>query len=381
MSGRGVESTPLSVLVVGTRAPTIGGITSVIDDQVEGLVAQGVAVTTYNTGARHRDRPGGPTWENVRWAVADGLAVWCAARAGEPSVVAVHTVGSPTLPLARCLLLVLGARAARRPVVVHIHAFDLESSLSSRPFRVLFALLGRLATAVAVLFDRLVEPVRSVVRCPVVVLPNGVDTVAYAPAPVVTEGRPADERGPVKLVFVGTVGRRKGVDDLLRAVRMLPSPVHLVVIGDAAEESAEAYEEVRRAGADLVEAGTVRFIGSQSRAAIRDELHKADVFVLPSLAEGMPMALLEAMACSLPVVVTDVGSMGTIVRETSAGEVVPAGDPRALSRALTALIDHPDHRWEAGQAARQGVVERFDRDLVITELIGIYRQYSGRVRA
>lgn len=422
-----VTPTPdvMSVLIVGTRAPTVGGITSVIDDQVDGLGARGLAVATYNTGALLRSQPGRASWENIRAAVADAVAVRRDARRLRPTIVAVHTVGSPVPPLARALLLAVAVRSARRPVVVHLHAYDLQASLPARSFRLVLGLLGHVAGAVVVLYDSLVAPVQAVVRCPVVALPNGIDCSYFSPLPTdphepegsgrddaasggldewpvpmvpgagdegASATRSADasssgvepaaggassDSAEVRLVFVGTVGRRKGVDALMQALRRDPHGFSCLVIGDAAEEPREVYDEVVRAAGDLVRAGVVRFAGARPRAWIRDQLRQADVFVLPSTAEGMPMALLEAMACRLAVVVTDVGAMGSIVRDASAGHVVPPGDPVCLAEALQLFRDDADLRSEAANAARRGVEVRFDRDLVLDRVAELYTRVAG----
>ncbi len=81
-------------------------------------------------------------------------------------------------------------------------------------------------------------------------------------------------------------------------------------------------------------------------------LEKADIFVLPSHAEGLPIALLEAMGGGIPAVVTAVGAMPTVIDDGVQGKVVPPGDVDALSAALTALVNDPALRQTMGEAAR-----------------------------
>jgi glycosyltransferase involved in cell wall biosynthesis len=104
---------------------------------------------------------------------------------------------------------------------------------------------------------------------------------------------------------------------------------------------------------DLAE--DIRFLGN--RRDVPALLAAADLFVLPSLWEGLPLVLLEAMAAGLPAVVTAVGGNPEVVENGVSGVLVPAGDEQALAAAMLSLLNNPLRRQQMGQAAR----ERFDR--------------------
>jgi glycosyltransferase involved in cell wall biosynthesis len=271
----------------------------------------------------------------------------------------------------RALTLVGAARAAGAPVVTHIHAYDLHESLASGSTRyaAVLARLGRWSARVVVLHNGVADDLRDVAPdSSVVVLPNCVDCERYRPVET-PEGTP-------RVVFVGTAGRRKGGAVLVDALGRVRHPVVGDIAGGPAEEEQEAYDELRRAGASLVAAGHLEFHGEVDRERSLALLQRASLFVLPSFAEGMPVALLEAMACGVAVIVTDVGAMGDIVRQAACGLVVPPGDANALAEAIDALLADDHRRALMGAAGRNAILERHCCDAVGDTLAAVYKAVS-----
>ena len=357
------------VLIAGTLPPTIGGIAATIADHADGLERRSMRVALVNTGRARRARPGRASLENAWAGVVDAGRVFGAARRSGAPVVAVHTVGSPLLPVLRAIALAAAARLARRRVVVHLHGYDIEATAASggRAYVVGLRALARLATVVVALHEPVAGVVRRLApRARVEVLPNCVDCNRYRPA--------APAPGDVRAVFVGTVGRRKGVPELLDAIDKLTVPLVCDVVGGAGEESGDgSYDELVARAAPLVAEGRVVLHGELDRDGALAVLRSASLFVLPSHAEGMPVALLEAMACGLPVVVTEAGAMGDVVRAAGCGDVVPAGDAARLADALASLAADPDERHRLGEAARRAVEDGYCCDRVLDDLAARYR--------
>ena len=105
-------------------------------------------------------------------------------------------------------------------------------------------------------------------------------------------------------------------------------------------------------------------------------LQALDVFVMPSLSEGLPVALLEAMACGLPVVVTRVGAMPDVVDGGALGLVVPVGDEEALADAIAVLLDDRSRARALGEAGMRRVRERFSAARMVREYEAIYRRLA-----
>jgi glycosyltransferase involved in cell wall biosynthesis len=128
--------------------------------------------------------------------------------------------------------------------------------------------------------------------------------------------------------------------------------------------------ELSKHAAELGVSSAVRLLGH--RADARMLLDAADVFVLPSLHEGMPLAAMEAMDASLPVVGTDVIGTAEVVADGETGLLVPPRDPGALATALGALLSDPDLRARYGAAARRRYLQHFTSARMAADTAAVY---------
>lgn len=179
----------------------------------------------------------------------------------------------------------------------------------------------------------------------------GVDPALY--------DRPRPAPGPVcRLLFVGRLDAIKGVRVLFEAVADLARrgvAIELTLVGDGPDRAGlQAEAQLRGLGE------VVRFTGYLSQAAVAERLAEADLFVLPSFAEGVPVVLMEALASRMPVVATRVAGVAELVEDGVSGLLVPPGDPEALGEALAALAADAPRRAQMGEAGRARVVAEFD---------------------
>lgn len=188
------------------------------------------------------------------------------------------------------------------------------------------------------------------------VIPSGIDvrrTEAGAP------------HTPFVVATAAILEPRKGIDVLLDACARLTCRAHLDVYG---EGSLRARLEERAAGLGL----DVTFHGRVE--GLRERLEQADVFVLPSWGENLPIAILEAMAAALPVVATRVGGNAELVVDGETGDVVEPGDPDGMARAIDRLADDPERRRAFARAAAARAAEHFDPDACAERLVALYRR-------
>jgi glycosyltransferase involved in cell wall biosynthesis len=172
------------------------------------------------------------------------------------------------------------------------------------------------------------------------------------------------------LLTLGRLAASKGHRVLLRAmrevVRRMPS-ARLLVCGTGEEEAA-----LRRQARTLGLGDRVEFLGFAPD--VRRVLAQADVFVMPSLSEGLGVAVLEAMAMAKPVVASDAGGLPESVIHGETGLVVAAGDSRALAEALLDLLNDAEKARKMGQAGRQRALSHYHRPRIVERITALYDQ-------
>jgi D-inositol-3-phosphate glycosyltransferase len=217
----------------------------------------------------------------------------------------------------------------------------------------------------------------------IVVIPPGVDTSRFYPIP-------ADEakeviglrKCPRLLLFVGRIEPLKGVDTLIKALAMVRESnifaeecYSLAIIGgepDAAPEEMSAEMVRLQALSNKLGLGDlVVFLGKRPQEFLPYYYSAADILIMPSHYESFGMVALEAMACGTPVVASQVGGLAFLVQDGITGFVVPGGEPEALAKTLTRLINQPELRERLGHQAAE-YARWYSWDKISTRISEVY---------
>lgn len=200
---------------------------------------------------------------------------------------------------------------------------------------------------------------------------SGVDPSQFTPSDAIGTGPPV-------VVLPARMLRDKGVMEFVEAARHLKArgvAARFVLCGEPDPLNPASLSE--RELAELTTDGAVEYWGWQKDMTA--VWKAAQIVCLPSYREGLPKALLEAAACALPLVATDVPGCREIVRHGQNGWLVPSGDARALAAALEEAITRPDLRVEYGQASRRIVEQEMSLDRIVSETIAVYFELLGRL--
>ncbi len=196
----------------------------------------------------------------------------------------------------------------------------------------------------------------------IIELPNGVETDA------ILAKTSYDLHTPARLIFVGRLHPQKGLDTLLHAVRQLTERheicLHLLGDGPLKAELAALAKQLGIAERVLFHGQTDDVLG---------HLQEADLFVLPSRAEGLSNALLEAMSCGLPVVVSAIPGNVDVIEHNQNGLRFTVDDPGALAQNLASLLTNANQRRQLGRQARQTVEHRYSLSAVADQYIDLYQ--------
>ncbi|HYL05477.1 MAG TPA: glycosyltransferase family 4 protein [Thermoanaerobaculia bacterium] len=394
------------LLVVNTLPPRdVSGVGEQVLQLAAGLRQEGAEVQILGRG------PGGVAGPKVLFPLFAVPAVWLALRRFRPHVVQVHESDGG---LAALLIAWLAPSCNPRPrLVALLQVSYREERRAVRPLRCGDRVLG-LPSAVELRFRRYKAPLQIALgwltawAADRVLAPSaataaelrrdyGVRTVAVVPnamgetAPDAGEGpdvpaaryreEPAGNEGDVPahrkepagdsggntlagggaaagyLLVVGRLRIRKGVDVLLAAMtelRRRHPAARLLIAGDG-----EHRASLERAAASLGLGEAVSFLGSAGAARVRRLLRGAAALVVPSIYEGMPLVVLEAMEAAVPVVASRVSGIPEVVEDGRTGWLVQPEDPARLAAALAAALDDPAEARRRGAAGRERLRQCF----------------------
>ena len=254
------------------------------------------------------------------------------------------------------------ARVPIRVYTVHGWAFLAERGLASAAYRWAERALRPLTTVTVCVSEnerRAGLAARACDERTTVVIRNGVDPVDADPA----GAPPARPR----LVMVGRLQAPKDPLTLVRALATVRGrDFEALLVGEGPERVA-VEEEVSRLGIE----SAVRLLGE--RIDVAELLRSADIFVLSTRSEGLPLSILEAMGAGLPVVASNVGGVPELVIDGETGILVPPGDPHSLGEAIKRLLEDPPLLRRLGEAGRARVAEHFDLAAVRQAHLDLYR--------
>lgn len=347
----------------------VGGAETIVVEFVDTLLARGDAVeVAYFTDGPYRARleAAGVSCHRLSWRGLRGPSVWWRTfrliRNVRPDVVHTHLVKSDVVGQ----IAAFAARVDVRVLTVH----NTPPWLERRRYRVIYRTVLVAATDVIACGSGVEAHLRSLDALPaggVVTIENGIDTDRFVPVAPDPGGSP---------MVIGAVGRLEPQKDhatLIRAVAEMIDrgvAVRLEIFGDGSER--RALDEL------IVSLGVTNQV---ELAGLSPEIEAAyrrfDVLAFSSRYEGLPMALLEGMACGLPIVSTAVGTVPDVVTDGEHGLLVPTGDSRALADALTRLAHEPAERTRMGTAARRAVEDRYSSTRFHRRMLELYERRRG----
>ena len=238
----------------------------------------------------------------------------------------------------------------QKPVILHSHSADFHTFYANLPqiIQVGLSQIFRKSTRFIVLshsWKNFYIEQLGLAAERIIVLPNPVKFPNQALQP--------DHSGKVNFLFLGKIGERKGAFDLISAFSAIPvaqrQNAELVIAGDG--EGTRARQIIEQ----LNLTQSIRILDWVNEQQRDELLAKANVFVLPSYNEGLPMALLEAMSWGLPVITTPVGGIPELISTTKNGLLVTPGKIEQLSAAIQSLIESENLRSSLGNAGRESV--------------------------
>lgn len=282
---------------------------------------------------------------------------------------------------------ILVSKIMRLPVVVTAHLMDItthgtdvgplenivdfESNLIFK--RLIMFSLNSSNKIIAVSEDLSTKIEQMGINKDITILRNAVDISRFKPSKNM-EMRQNYKIGDddLLILFIGHLETFKGIFELLDAfyeINKKHTNTKLMIVGEGHEE-----QKVRDTVSKLKLEGSIVFTGKVSPETIQNYYQMADIFTLPSYTEGLPLVVIEAMACGLPVIVSTVGGIPELVKDGKNGFLVPPKDKLILEKKLEILVDKMELREKFGVKAFETVDDEFNIDKKVDKLIKIYQE-------
>lgn len=268
------------------------------------------------------------------------------------------------------------------PSVVSIRGNDIERAAfdPSKFSHVMYALQN--ASAVTTNASELVKKAKAFIERDVILIPNGIDIEAFKPMErnevlaeslgMANTGKRKEERLPV-VGFVGELREKKGLKTLLAGYAQINKlrSIILLIIGEIrAGEDKQTFDEFVSANPNT----KIIVTGHIAHNDLPAYYSLIDIFVHPSLRDGMPNAALEAMACEKPVIATPVGGILDAVEDCRNGMIIPVNNADALAKAVETLLADEMLRKKLSQSARQTIIEKFTPEKELDANLSVYRR-------
>ena len=306
------------------------------------------------------------------------LRLSAACLSGKADILHAHVAerGSVLRKFALCAPALL----CRIPVIMHMHGAEFVQFYGKLPVSLKALVRGflRRCDSIVVLgswWQEYVIRELELDRSRVVVLHNAVP----APANMASTISPPKPR-ECRLVFVGEVGERKGMSELVTALsqpRFQDASWSLRIAGNGAVRHFQAIADERN-----LRPPRVTFLGWTDEHVTRQLLADSDILILPSHNEGLPMAILEALSYGLAVIATPVGSILDAIEDRQNGLIVPPRDAEKLGDAIFELINDDDLCRRLGRNAREKFERHFEIGPYCDRLLSLYEEHmAGRVKA
>lgn len=204
------------------------------------------------------------------------------------------------------------------------------------------------------------------------IVPNGVDIGKFQPTDSAAAKKQFSLEQEPTVLFMGSLVPRKGLSYLIEAAKTVvkqQANVKFLIIGNGPLKA-----QIQKSVASLGLSGNFVFYGNIAENQLASAYNAADVFVLPSIQEGQGIVLLEAQACSKPVVAFGVGGAKEAVKDGESGYLLELGDTEGLAEKLLKLLDDEALRQNMGTAGRTFITENYTWDLCAKRMLKIYQE-------
>ena len=360
------------VLIIGTSSSLFGGISKYVSDLVNSpTLSKHYDLDHLETGRTGSEDIG--LLSGMKRTVHQLMDFLRAMKKHNIDIVHIHTASFWSFW--RYSVFILLSKLVGKKVLLHIHGAAFKEFYHGNNVfkRKIVALILRNCHALIVLskhwetfFDGIVPDVRKYVVVNSVKVPS-IDIKKH-----IEEKR--NNTPPTKVLFLGLLTKRKGLEEILLVIPSIVKKknVSFVVAGAPVGEEMELYDALDKGSSEYGDEFRLRpNVSNQEKMSTTWD---CDIFLLPTYAEALPIALLEAMSYGLPVITTPVGAIPEVIEDGVNGFLIKPGDAKALSEWIITLIERPEFREMMGKNNIQRINAEFTQEKMIEKIDRIYQE-------
>lgn len=305
-------------------------------------------------------------WRKIRFlgTISFWIKIFLVLKKINPDIVHAQNIGNGIPAF-------LAKKIFKKPYVVYGHGSDVY--LPWRFKKPISKLVLKNADAVIALTEDMKKAIKKIYNRDVLVIPNGIDLEKFEDLSRVTfRKRWKIEDEEKILTFVGTLRPIKGVEYLIRAMKIIRqknADARLMLVGNGEER-----EKLEKLVKELILEEYVRFIGKVQNEEVPEYMAASDIFILPSLSEGFPVTVLEAMASGLPIIVTRVRGLQEIIKDGENGFLVEPKNPEQIAEKVLMLLEDDELRERISKNNKEQA-EGYSWESVVARLEKVYRSY------
>lgn len=362
--------TKKTILIVGPTPPPMGGIATYVEDLLKSDINIKYDVLHLNTARSLSIKKS--LVKSFLLFSKNVFKLLCSLLRNRSKIVHIHT--SSYLAFWEKSVFLVISKLLFSKVVLHIHGaqFDLFYNNSSSAGKYFIRKLLSIADVVIVLskswnifFSEILDNNK------IVVIPNGVYSSRFDS----NESTLNKHEHIIQVLFLGNLVERKGVNDILSVIPIVINKFQNVNFVFAGSE--EVSGDILKLKNECIRMGIERFVTFISNFSNDDKirlLREADIYLLPSYAEGLPISLLEAMAAGLPVISTRVGGIPEVVEDEVNGFLITPGDYISLANKIVELVENPKLREIISQNNQEKVRNKYDWKIVANNISNVYNE-------
>lgn len=356
------------VLLIGPKPPPSGGIATFCETLMENMTESNVIIEHPKIGGIYRKEK---IFKKIFSRIhIYGYFVYLLFKLS-PDIVHINTASYNNFYFN--LVLVLLSKITFKKTILHIHGGGFKDFYSNANILIknLIKIILKISNKVFTLSEKWKSFFIEITNVDKIeIIPNAIDLEYFENKRINYE----DKKNMINISFLGNINKAKGVLDIFNAIPIVINQYEDTLFNFAGIIASEIADECNK----IKSSSNVKFFGEIFGDKKKKFLNSADIFILPSYTEGLPIAMLEAMASKLPIIATAVGAIPEIIKDNRNGYLIAPGDYEGLAEKILILVKDKELRKWMGENNLRKIHQEYDMKNMNKKILKIYKNMLSK---